>query len=265
MLIIGEKINATRKAVKAAIEQRDEAYIVELATTQAAAGADCIDVNGGDPRPGAEVENIKWLVSLVQAHTDRPIAIDSADPEAIRMGLSLVKAKPIINSISLEAERLETVLPIVAEADCRVIALCMADEGTPSGVDDRVERAKRLIEKLTAAGKKPEEIIVDPCFFRVSSDPNNAKVVCEAIRQIRGAAPGVRVGGGLSNCSFGLPGRKRVNFAMISAAIYNGMNVVIVDPCLAGMVPTILAAEVVSGADEWCANYIAAFRDGKLD
>ncbi len=265
MLIIGEKINATRKAVKAAIEQRDEAYIIELATTQAEAGADYIDINGGDPRPGAEVENMKWLVNLVQAHTDKPIAIDSADPEAIRMGLSLAKAKPIINSISLEAERLESMLPIVAEADCNVVALCMADDGTPCAVDDRVARAGDLIDKLTAAGKQPEEIIVDPCFFPVSSDPANAKAVCEAIRQIRERTPGVRVGGGLSNCSFGLPGRKLVNFAMISAAIYSGMNAVIVDPCVPGMVPTILAAEVVSGADEWCANYITAFREGKLD
>lgn len=207
---------------------------------------------------------MEWLVGLVQAHTDTPIAIDSANPDVVKVGLELTQAKPIVNSISLEAERLEGLLPVVAEAECMVIALCMADEGTPSGVDDRVDRAGRLVEKLTGAGKKPEEIIVDPCFFPVSSDPANGRIVCEAIRQIRDALPGVRVGGGLSNCSYGLPARKLINLAMIGAAVFNGMNAAIVDPCLLGMMETILAAEVVSGADEWCANYIAAHRQGKL-
>ncbi len=264
MLIIGEKINATRKAVKAAIEQRDDAAIIELATTQAAAGADYIDVNGGDPREGMEPKNMEWMMGLVQANTDKPVAIDSADPEAIKMGLSLAKAKPIVNSISLEAERLETMLPIVGNADCMVVALCMADEGTPTGADDRVARAEKLIETLTGVGKKVSEIIVDPCFFPVSSDPAAAGNVCDAIRRIREKYPEVKVGGGLSNCSFGLPGRKLINCAMMTAAIWCGMNAVIVDPCIPEMVRTILASEVVSGADEWCANYIGAHRDGKL-
>jgi len=264
MLIIGERINATRKAVRAAIERRDEAQIAELATSQAEAGADYIDVNGGDPREGAEAKNMEWLVNLVQAHTDKPIAVDSANPEAVKVGLELARNKPIVNSISLEADRLRAMLPVVADAECMVVALCMADEGTPTGVDDRVSRARDLVAKLTDAGKKPEEIIVDPCFFPVSADPANGKIVCRAIGEIRKALPGVYVGGGLSNCSFGLPQRKLINLAMIVAGVYKGMSAAIVDPCVPGLVPAILAAEVVSGADDWCANYIAAYREGKL-
>lgn len=264
MLIIGERINATRKAVRAAIERRDEAQIAELATSQAEAGADYIDVNGGDPREGAEAKNMEWLVNLVQAHTDKPISVDSANPEAVKVGLDLARGKPIVNSISLEADRLRAMLPVVADAECMVIALCMADEGTPTGVDDRVSRARDLVAKLTDAGKKPEEIIVDPCFFPVSADLANGKIVCRAIGEIRKALPGVYVGGGLSNCSFGLPQRKLINLAMIVAGVYKGMNAAIVDPCVPGLVPAILAAEVVSGADDWCANYITAYREGKL-
>lgn len=264
MLIIGEKINATRKAVAAAIEQRDAKHIAELATTQAAAGADYIDINGGDPREGAEVRNMQWLMGLVQDSTDKPVTIDSANPEAICAGLKLARRKPIINSISLETERFNRVLPIVADNECMVIALLMADEGTPTGVEDRLRRAEQLVEKLTAVGKKPEEIIVDPCFFPVSADAANAKAVCQAILAIRQRIPGVYIGGGVSNSSYGLPARKLINFAMMTAAIFHGMNAAIIDPLLPGMVPTILASEALSGADEWCMNYITAHREGKL-
>jgi 5-methyltetrahydrofolate--homocysteine methyltransferase len=266
MLIIGEKINATRKTVNKAIAERNAKAIIRLATDQAACGADYIDVNGGDPRPGAEVANMEWLVDLVQSNTDKPICIDSADPQAIRAALSRAKAKPIVNSISLESERLAAMLPVVASAPCMVVALCMSDEGTPMGVDDRVDRAKKLVDLLvTKAGKTAEEIIVDPCFFPISADQANAQRLCDAIRRIRRELPGVMVGGGLSNCSFGLPVRKLVNAAMMTIAIYHGMNAALIDPCLPGVVATILAAEAVSGADEFCMNYITAHREGKLE
>ena len=265
MLIIGEKINATRKSVSKAIAERNAKAIIKLAVDQVACGADYIDINGGDPRPGAEVANMEWLIELVQANTDKPICIDSADPAAIRAALACVKAKPIVNSISLESERMARLLPVVASAECRVVALCMSDEGTPMGVDDRVDRAKKLVEELGKVGKKPEEIIVDPCFFPISADQANSQRLCDAIRRIRTELPGVSVGGGLSNCSFGLPARKLINSAIMTIAIYHGMNAALIDPCLSGAVATILAAEAVSGADEWCMNYITAHREGRLE
>jgi len=267
MLIIGEKINATRKLVALAIERRDEAHIIELAKSQVEAGADYIDINGASPREGVEEKNMQWLVELVQAATGKPVAVDTANPAAAKIGLSLAKGKkkPILNSVSLESERLEAMLPIIASTDCMVVGLCMSDEGTPTGVEDRVARAIKLVAKLGEVGKKPEEIIVDPCFFPISADANNARIVCDAIRQIREAIPGVFIGGGLSNCSYGLPSRRLINLAMISICTFNGMNAVIVDPCTKGVMQTIRAAEVASGDDEWCANYIGAHRQGKLE
>src|SRR5690606_38108687 len=128
-----------------------EQAIIDLAVSQAQAGADYIDVNGADG--GDEVANIRWLIELVQANTDKGICIDSANPEAIAAGLELVRGKPIINSISLEGQRLEAMLPLVSQRDCYVIALCMADDGTPSGVDQRIERGRLLCQHLTGAGK----------------------------------------------------------------------------------------------------------------
>ncbi len=264
MIIIGEKINATRKAINAAISARDEVFILETARQQIQAGANYLDVNGGSPDPKQEVANMEWLVGLLQANFGVPLCIDSANPRAMQAGLSLAKAKPIMNSISLEKERLGKFLPTAGKFDCMVVALCMSDAGMPCGVDDRVERAALLVEKLVGAGKKLEDIIIDPCFLPVSAQPEDGKKVCQAIAQIKQKFPQVHVGGGLSNASFGLPERRLINLAMVASAVFNGMDVALVDPCAPGMVAMILATEVVSGADSWCANYVSAYRAGRF-
>jgi len=265
MIIIGEKINATRKAIKAALEARDAEHIKKVTVEQAAAGADYIDINGGDPREGREPENMAWLIEIVQANTDLPVAVDSANPEAAKVGLSMAKNKPLLNSVSLEAERLETMLPIAAENECLVVALLMSDGGTPSGVDDRLASAETLIGKLNEAGKKLDEIIVDPCFLPVSADPSSGVAALGAIAAIRQRWPEVHIGGGLSNISYGLPQRKLVNRTAIAQCIYAGMDAAIIDPCAPGMMATILAAETLTGRDEFCMTYVMAGREGKLD
>jgi 5-methyltetrahydrofolate--homocysteine methyltransferase len=264
MIIIGEKINATRKAIAAAVEARDADHIAKVAAEQVRAGAHCLDLNGGDPREGREAENIAWLVETVQAATDAPVAIDSADPEAVKAGLSMARKKPILNSVTLESGRLERMLPLLDEHECMVVALLMSDAGPPKGVDDRLERAGELIEKIAAAGRTHEEIIVDPCFFPVSSDAASGRGVIDAIAAIRRRWPDVHVGGGVSNISFGLPRRGLINAAALAAAIYAGMDVAILDPCATGMMATVYAAEAVAGRDEFCMNYVTADREGRL-
>ena len=260
MIIIGEKINATRKAIARALADRDTAHIIAVAAEQARAGAQYLDVNGGDPREGQEAKNMAWLMELVQANTGAAVAVDSANPEAVRVGLSLADKKPILNSISLESERLATMLPIVGEFDCMVVALLMSDEGTPCAVDDRLARAETLIGKLIEAGKAIDEIIVDPCFLPVSTDTGSGRHVIDAIAAIHAKWPEVHIGGGCSNISFGLPKRKLVNFALLAQAIYAGMDTGIIDPCTAGIMETIVAAEAIAGRDEFCMNYVTAMR-----
>ncbi|MFB3891375.1 MAG: dihydropteroate synthase [Phycisphaerae bacterium] len=260
MIIIGEKINATRKAISAALASHDAAHIIKTAREQAAAGAHYIDVNGGDPREGQEARNMAWLMDLVQANTDAAIAVDSADPQAVRVGLKMAKKKPILNSISLEKARLEKMLPIVGEFDCMVVALLMSDAGTPSGVDDRLASAEALIGRLTAAGRKLDEIIVDPCFLPVSADQTAGRRVIEAIAKIHEKWPDVHIGGGCSNISYGLPKRRFVNFALLAAAIFHGMDTGIIDPCAPEIMSIIRAAEAVAGRDEFCMNYVQAER-----
>ena len=260
MIIIGEKINATRKAIAQALADKNQQHIIATATEQAAAGAQYLDVNGGDPRPGQEAANMAWLIDLVQGNTDAGVAVDSANPEAVRVGLSMARSKPILNSISLETERLEAMLPIVGEFDCMVVALLMSDAGTPCTAPDRLERAVMLLDKLTTAGKKLDEIIIDPCFLPVSTDPMCGRYVVDAIAEIHQKWPEVHIGGGCSNISFGLPKRKLVDFALLSQAIYHGMDAGLIDPCIPGIMETILAAEAVAGRDDFCMNYVMAMR-----
>ena len=142
MIIIGELINASRKAIKAAIEAQDAESIQKVAKEQADAGADYIDVNAGI-FVGKEPEYLKWLVETVQQATDKPCAIDSPDPAAIEMQpCAMHQGTPMINSISLEKERYEKLMPIVANTDMKVIALCMSDAGMPQTVEDRMKIAE---------------------------------------------------------------------------------------------------------------------------
>ena len=224
------------------------------------AGAHYLDLNGGDPRPAEEVRNMAWLMELVQSNTDASVAVDSANPEAVETGLKMAKKKPILNSISLEKDRLEGLLPLVGKFDCMVVALLMSDGGTPCGVGDRVERAEALIGQIQKQGKKIDEIIVDPCFLPVSADAASGRNVIDAIAAIHAKWPQVHIGGGCSNISFGLPKRRYVNFALLSQAIYHGMDTGLIDPCIPDIVATLLAAEAVAGRDEFCMNYVMALR-----
>ena len=260
MIIIGEKINATRKTIAQALAQGDADHIRATAAEQTKAGAHYIDVNGGDPRPGKETENIKWLIQLVQEATDAAICVDSANPDAVKAGLAMAGKKPILNSISLESHRIEPLLPIAADHDCMVVALLMSDAGTPTGIEDRLANAEELIGRLARIGKKVEDIIIDPCFLPVSTDATNGRTVIDAIARIHEKWPTVHIGGGCSNISFGLPKRKLINFALLSQAIYHGMDAGLIDPCAPGIMETILAAEAVAGKDDFCMNYVMAMR-----
>ena len=147
MLIVGELINASRKAIKAAIEAQDEAAIQKIAKDQQEAGADFIDVNAG-VFVGQEPEYLKWLVTTAQSAVDMPCCIDSPDPKAIETALAVHKGTAMINSISLEKDRYDTLMPIVAGTDLKVVALCMSDDGMPETTDDRMAIADKLVNGL---------------------------------------------------------------------------------------------------------------------
>lgn len=265
MIIIGELINGTRETVGRAIRARDETAIAELAVRQAEAGADFIDCNVG--MVGAEeAEQMDWLVRVVSAAVDLPVCIDTANPEAMRAGLDAWTgdARPICNSVTLERERLERFLPLAAEREVQVVALAMTDEGVPTGVQGRVDAARRLADALGEAGVAPSDIFVDVVVTPLSVDPEGARVATDAIREVAAELPECHTICGVSNVSYGLPRRTLLNRVFLSQAIVSGLDSAIVDPLDQGIMSCVYAAEALAGRDEWCADYLAAYRRGVL-
>ena len=264
MIIVGELINASRKKIEAAIKSKDTEAIQTIARDQHAHGADYIDVNAG-VFVGKEAEYLKWLVSTVQENVDVPCCIDSPDPKAIEAALAAHKGTPMINSISLEKDRHEALLPVVSNTNFKVIALCMSDKGMPKTVDERLVIADELVNNLVKRNVPLENIYVDPLVQPLSTDGSFGIEFLNSIKIIMKTFPGIHTVCGLSNISFGLPERKLLNQTFMVMAILKGLDGAIVDPLDKKMMAAIIAAEALAGKDEWCANYLAAYREKKFE
>jgi 5-methyltetrahydrofolate--homocysteine methyltransferase len=260
MLIIGELINCTRKKVGEAADKRDEEFFKDLARKQARAGAHMLDVNAGLPEQ--EVELLSWLVDLVQEEVDIPLALDSADPEALLKALPRCKQRPMVNSITDDPARW-AMLPMLKEYRPTVIALCLSEGKMPEGVEDRVVTASRLIDRLTSEGFALDDIYVDPCVMPLATGPHGQNLLA-AVGQIGEKYPGVHISAGVSNVSFGLPVRKLLNQTFLLLLMAQGLDAAIVDPRDEQLMMDILAAEALLGRDTRCKSYLRAYREGRL-
>lgn len=264
MIIIGELINASRKAIGTAIEARDAAAIQKVAEDQHAAGANFIDVNAGIFVKN-EPEYLAWLVQTVQEVVDGPCAIDSPNPKAIEAALAVHQETPMINSISLEKERYENLMPIIAGTDMKVIALCMSDEGMPKTVEDRLKIADKLVNGLLQNNVRLENIFVDPLVQPLSVDDTFGTEFINAVEQIMQNFEGIHTACGLSNISYGLPVRPFLNQTFMVMAITKGLDGAIVNPLDKKMMANITAAETLAGKDSFCMNFLQEFRAGKFE
>lgn len=265
MIIIGEKLNSTNKAVREAIESLDAAFIQDLAKKQYEAGATYIDLNAG-MFINDEPKKLEWLVNTVQAVVDAPLSVDSPNPAAVSRALKANKnSKPVINSITDEKERFEAILPLICEYDTGIVALCMDDNGMPETVEERVTIADRLIRKLTARGVKQEDIFIDPMVRPIGTGSHYGVVAIETIRKVKSEFPDVHITCGLSNISFGIPARKVMNQAFLIAAMTAGMDGAILNPLDGKLMTFVYATEALLGRDEFCMNYLMKFREGLLE
>jgi cobalamin-dependent methionine synthase I len=264
MLIIGERINSSRKPIAEAISSRNVSLIQNEAKTQAAAGADYIDVNAGT-FIGEETKHLRWVIEVVQEATDLPLCIDSPDPAVIKAVFSLVKTPPMINSVTLEPSRLEGILPLVVEHKTKVIGLCQSGDSIADTDEAKVRMAGQLVEKVKAAGIPLSDLYIDPLVYPLATNDKSALATLNAIEQIMTKFPGVHTTCGLTNVSYGLPSRKLVNRTFLVAAITRGLDSVILDPTDKELFGALKAALMVVGKDEFCMEYITAFRGGGIE
>ena len=264
MLIVAERINASRKQIAQAITAGDRAFIQEEAKAQTRAGAHYIDVNAGT-FVGEEADKLKWIVEAVQEVTELPLSIDSPDAEVIKAVMPLLKKTPLINSITLEPSRIEGILPLIVAHKTKVIALCQSEYGSAETTERKVALAGQLVETLTGAGVPLDDIYIDPLVFPLSTNPQSANATLDAIGEIMKKFPGAHTICGLTNVSYGLPARKLVNRAFLAAAITNGLDSAIIDPTDKLLYAMLKAVTLIAGKDDFCMDYIRAFREGRLE
>ena len=168
----------------------------------------------------------------------------------------------MINSISLEKERYDALMPLVAGTDYKVVALCMSDEGMPETVDDRMKIADKLVNGLLQNNVPVENIYVDPLVQPISVNGTFGMEFIRTVMEIKARFPGIHTACGLSNISYGLPARVFMNQIFMAMAIAKGLDGAIVNPMDKKMMATIIAAEALSGRGDFCTNYLKAFRAG---
>ncbi len=263
MLIVAERINSSRKAINEAVLSGDAGIIRHEAKIQADAGADFVDVNAGTFM-GEELERLKWIVEVVQDTVTTPLCIDSPDAEVIGGILPLVEKPPMVNSITLEPSRLDAILPLAAEHGARVIALCQSPEGLAETADRKVRMAHELVEKAEQAGMPQDFLYVDPLVYPVATDPLSAVATLDAIAAIKKEIPGVHTICGLTNVSHGVPERKLFNRTFLVAAIVRGLDSAILDPTDKKLFGAMKAALALMGEDEYCLEFIEAYREGRI-
>ena len=262
MLIIGEKINGTIGRVNEAVQARDEAFIIDLARSQLENGADIVDVNVG--AGGDENDNLVWATQIIQKSLDVPLMLDSGNPEALLAAIKVHQGRPILNSISGEEWKMEKLLPALINNRCGVVALCMDDNGMPSGPEATFKVAERILERLFKAGVKQEDIYLDPLVLSIATEFQAAKIATDSIRLILKKYPKVHTIMAISNIGFGLPSRRLLNRAFLAAAMTAGLDSFLVDVKDRSLMAMVWAANLLSGNDEGCRDYLKAYRGGVL-
>ncbi len=250
MLIVGELINTSRKAVKTAVDTGDAAAIQEIARNEAEAGAHYIDVNCGT-MISKEEQMMEWLVKVVQERvTDTPLCIDSPNCRALQAGLKLHRnGQPMINSITAQEERFSQVIPLVLEYKAKVVALLMDDAGMPDTYERRKEITDRLIPRLIKDGVPAGDIYVDPLIKPISTGTDAGQEVLQTLAYIGHEYPDVHTICGLSNISFGLPNRRVLNRIFCIETMTMGMDSFILDPLDKKLVGDIYAGAALLGKD----------------
>jgi 5-methyltetrahydrofolate--homocysteine methyltransferase len=264
LLIVGEKLNASIPATRQALDEKDADYLAELARKQTEAGSDYIDVNVGTGKD--EVAAMRWLIGVVEGVTDKPLAIDTADPEVLEAGLQAVSSdrRPIVNSVTAESEKLETFLPHVKAHDALVVALAMGEGGIPDTVEERVEHCARIAQACDERGIPRDSILFDPLIVPQSTDQSQASLSLATARRIKEELPESHVCIGTSNVSFGLPMRRLVNATFAAMAIAHGVDAVILDPLDSKLMSVVIAADMLAGNDKHCKTYIRTHRNEGL-
>ncbi len=262
-ILIGERINPTGKPLlKDALRAGDINYVLNEAVKQADKGVHVLDVNVGLPDIN-ESEMIVQAVAAIQAVLSTPLQLDSSNPKALGAAARIYNGKPLINSVNGKKESMEAVFPIAKKYSGAIIALTMDESGIPSTASGRVAIAEKIITTAKGYGIDKKDIIVDPLALTISSDTGNALVTLEAIALLHNK--GIKTSLGVSNISFGLPQRDKINAAFFANALSMGLDCAIMNPFSQPMTDSYYAYMALNNMDENCSDYIAYATQNQSD
>jgi 5-methyltetrahydrofolate--homocysteine methyltransferase len=259
-VMIGERINPTgRKILAAEMAAGDFTRVSADALAQVQAGAQMLDVNAGIPLAD-EPAILARAIQLVQSITDVPLSIDSSIVAALEAGLAVYKGKALVNSVTGEEERLESVLPLVKKYGAAVVAISNDETGISEDPDVRFSIAKKIVERAADHGIPACDVVVDPLVMPIGAINLAGRQVMHLLQRLRTELK-VNSTCGASNVSFGLPNRNGVNAAFLTMAIGAGLTSAITNPLHAEIMQACLGADVMMGHDPHCANWIAKYRE----
>ncbi|MBX6322367.1 MAG: methyltetrahydrofolate cobalamin methyltransferase [Rhodospirillaceae bacterium] len=259
-VIIGERINPTgRKLLAAEMAAGDYSRVEADAIAQVEAGAHMLDVNAGVPLAD-EPKILAECIQLVQSLTDVPLSIDSSIVAALEAGLAVYKGKALVNSVTGEEERLESVLPLVKKYGAAVVAISNDETGISEDPDQRFEVAKKIVHRAADYGIPACDVVVDPLVMPVGALNQAGRSVFRLIRRLREELK-VNTTCGASNIAFGLPNRHGLNATFLAMAIGAGLTSAITNPLHAEEMTGIMGADVLMGHDPNCLRWIQRFRE----
>ncbi|MDE2791460.1 MAG: methyltetrahydrofolate cobalamin methyltransferase [Paracoccaceae bacterium] len=260
--VIGERINPTgRKQLATELEAGNFETVERDAREQVASGATVLDVNAGvvynsNPNPNeTEPPLMRKLINLVQTCVDVPLCIDSSVPAALEAGLEVCNGRPLLNSVTGEEDRLESILPLVRKYNVPVVAISNDDSGISEDPDVRFAVARKIVERAADHGIPAQDIVVDPLVMPVGAMATAGLQVFELVRRLR-TELGVNTTCGASNISFGLPNREAINAAFLPMAIASGMTSAIMNPVRPQVMNAVRAANLLSDNDRNGSNWI---------
>ena len=263
-VIIGERINPSgRKILAAEMKSGDFRRVEADALAQVEAGAHMLDVNAGIPLAD-EPAILAQAIKLVQTITDVPLSIDSSIVAALESGLAVYQGKALVNSVTGEEERLETVLPLVARHNAAVVAISNDETGISEDPDVRFEVARKIVERAADHGIHHSDVVVDPLVMPIGAINTAGRQVMHIVRRLREELK-VNTTCGASNISFGLPNRNGINGAFLTMAIGAGMTSAITNPLHGEVMQAVLGADVMMGHDPDCARWIRKYREPVAD
>lgn len=256
--IIGERINPTGKSrFKQALRENDLEYIYKEALIQQDKGAHILDVNVGLPEIN-EAEMMEKVISGLQGITGLPLQIDTSDMTAMETALRIYNGKPLINSVNGKQESMDAVFPLAAKYGGMIVCLTLDETGIPDTVQGRIEIAEKIIREAAKYGISQKDLLIDTLTMTISAGQENAKITLDALHYVRHTL-GVHTTLGVSNVSFGLPQREKVNTAFFTIALSKGLSAGIINPNSAAMMDAYYACCALNGSDEQCGSYIRYF------